>query len=171
MTISFRCLGTGRNTAGKSTLLEDRQVAEGTLGNFNFWITRPDGTDGAEDIPFFPAPGGSIFRVFRLPPPNPTMTSRQLATLADDFFNGVGSPACKVDTSRHPLMHVTPTTDYIMLLSGAVSLLLDVGEPIALKPFDCVVQRATNHAWIVTSAEPAILLSVMSGAVAKDRPA
>ena len=85
-------------------------------------------------------------------------------------IEGVGSPECRVDTSRHPLMHVTPTTDYVMLLSGAVSLLLDVGEPIALQPFDCVVQRATNHAWIVTGSEPAFLLAVMSGVVARDEP-
>jgi quercetin dioxygenase-like cupin family protein len=68
-------------------------------------------------------------------------------------------------------MHVTPTTDYIMLLSGEVSLLLDVGEPISLRPFDCVVQRATNHAWIVTGSEPAVLVAVMSGVTAQESPA
>jgi hypothetical protein len=171
MTLSFRRLATSRNAEGRSTLVDDSRIEEGTLGNFNFWVTRPDGTDGDKDIPFFPAPGGSIFRVFRLPSPDPAMTPSQLAAVADEFFKGVGSPACKVDTRRHPLMHVTPTTDYIMLLSGAVSLQLDVGEPIPLRPFDCVVQRAINHAWVVTSAEPAVLLSVMCGAVRKDQPA
>jgi hypothetical protein len=167
---TFRRLTTGRNALGKSILLDDARIEEGTLGNFNFWTTRLDGTDGATDIPFFPRKGSSIFRVFRLPPANPPPTGNELASIAEDFFRGVGSPDCKVDTSRHPLMHVTPTTDYIMLLSGAVSLLLDEGEPIALKPFDCVVQRATNHAWVVTGAEPAVLIAVMIGADAKGEP-
>jgi quercetin dioxygenase-like cupin family protein len=60
-------------------------------------------------------------------------------------------------------MHVTPTTDYIVLLSGQVSLLLDVGEPIVLRPFDAVVQRSTNHAWINTGSDAAILMAVMIG--------
>jgi quercetin dioxygenase-like cupin family protein len=60
-------------------------------------------------------------------------------------------------------MHVTPTTDYIMLLSGEVSLLLDAGEPIPLQPFDVVVQRNTNHAWINTGREAAVLMAVMVG--------
>jgi hypothetical protein len=162
---SFRRLVTGRNAAGKSTLVDDARIEEGTLGNFNLWTTRADGTDGADAIPFFAKPGETIFRVVRLPPPDPDMTKVALDALVHEFFSGVGSPDCKVDVSRHPLMHVTPTTDYIMLLSGAVSLLLDEGDPIPLKPFDSVVQRATNHAWIVTSAEPAVFLAVMAGRV------
>jgi hypothetical protein len=161
---SFRRLVTGHNAAGKSALIDDARIEEGSLGNFNLWSTRPGGKDGAEQVPFFPGPGGTIFRVVRLPPPDREATADQLERLAEEFFSGVGSPQCKVDTSRHPLMHVTPTTDYIMLLSGTVSLLLDTGEPIPLKPFDLVVQRATNHAWIVNGVEPAVLLCVMAGA-------
>jgi hypothetical protein len=169
MTLSFRRLTTGRDAHGKSVLIDDARIEEGALGNFNFWTTRPDGTDGAADIPFFPASGGSIFRVFRLPPADPPPTAGEMAAIADEFFSGLGSADCRIDTSRHPLMHVTPTTDYVMLLTGAVSLLLDVGEPIPLRPFDCVVQRATNHAWIVTGSEPAVLVAVMSGVVARDQ--
>jgi hypothetical protein len=170
MTLSFRRLTTGRDGRGKSVLIDDARIEEGRLGNFNFWTTRPDGTDGGANIPFFPAPGGSIFRVFRLPPADPPPTAGEMAAMTDEFFAEIGSADCRVDTSRHPLMHVTPTTDYVMLLSGEVSLLLDVGEPIPLRPFDCVVQRATNHAWIVTGSEPAVLVAVMSGVVARDQP-
>ena len=168
---SFRRLTTGRNAVGRSAILEDSRIDEGTLGNFNLWTGRADGTDGDEAIPFFPGPGETIFRVVRLPPPDPNMEPGELDALVGNFFAGVGSPACKVDTSRHPLMHVTPTTDYIMLLSGAVSLLLDEGDPIPLKPFDAVVQRATNHAWIVTGGEPAVFVCVMAGATARDERA
>jgi hypothetical protein len=163
MTPSYRRVVTGRNAGGKSTLLDDARIEEGALGNFNLWATRGDGTDGGDAITFFPTAGGTIFRVVRLPRSDPNMTTNALDVLVAEFVSCVGSPACRVDTSRHPLMHVTPTTDYIMLLSGTVSLLLDEGEPIALKPFDTVVQRATNHAWIVTGDEPAVLLCVLAG--------
>ena len=73
------------------------------------------------------------------------------------------APECRVDTSRHPLMHVTPTTDYIMLLEGEVSLLLDRGDPIPLRSFDAIVQRGTNHTWLVTGSSPAVFLAVMAG--------
>jgi hypothetical protein len=164
---SFRRLVTGRNANGKSALVEDARIEEGTLGNFNMWTARPDGTDGGDAIPFFPARGATIFRVVRLPPPDPNMKPAALDALVKEFFAGVGSPKCEVDVSRHPLMHVTPTTDYIMLLSGAVSLLLDEGDPIPLATFDCVVQRATNHAWIVTGSEPVVFVCVMVGADAE----
>jgi hypothetical protein len=162
MTRSFRRLTTGVDGEGRSTLVDEAQIREGDLGNFNLWMTNPSGRDGAVDMPFFPAPGGTIFRVVRLPPPDPTMTAEGLAKLAAEFFAGVGSPACRQDTSRHPLMHVTPTTDYIMLLEGNVSLLLDKGEPIPLQPFDTVVQRAANHTWLVTGDQPALFLAVMT---------
>ena len=87
------------------------------------------------------------------------MSQSALDPLVKELFAGVGSPTCGVDVSRRPLMHLTPTTDYIMLLSGEISRLLDEGDPVPLKPFDCLVQRAANHAWIVTSKEPAIFVS------------
>src|SRR5713226_5376790 len=47
MPVSFRRLVTGRDADGKSRLLEDTQVQEGRLGNFNFWRTEKD--PAAED--------------------------------------------------------------------------------------------------------------------------
>jgi hypothetical protein len=168
MSLSFRRLVTGRDASGRSVLLEDAQVLEGRLGNFNFWRTQPAAAAVDIDLvrrefPFFAEPGGTVFRVFRLPVSTPGMTLQESRELSAAFFSEIAVPSCRVDTSRHPLMHVTPTTDYIMLLSGEVSLLLDEGEPIPLKPFDAVVQRNTNHAWINTGSEPAILLAVMVG--------
>jgi hypothetical protein len=168
MTLSFRRLVTGRDANGRSALLEDARIAAGRLGNFNFWRTQAaaSGTDielARGEFPFFADPGGTVFRVFRLPPAPPDLTAQQARELSDGFFAEVGVPSCRVDTSRHPLMHVTPTTDYIMLLSGEVSLLLDEGEPIPLQPFDVVVQRNTNHAWINTGSEAAVLMAVMVG--------
>ena len=168
MPLTFRRLVTGRDARGKSKLLEDTRIQEGRLGNFNFWRTESgrvnkDVDVTREDFPFFADAGGTVFRIFRLPPAQPAMTEQELGGLSAAFFSEIGTPSCRVDTSRHPLMHVTPTTDYIVLLSGEVSLLLDVGEPIALCPFDAVVQRSTNHAWINTGNDDAILMAVMIG--------
>jgi quercetin dioxygenase-like cupin family protein len=57
-------------------------------------------------------------------------------------------------------MHTTRTIDYVILLSGRVTLLLDKGE-VDLKPFDVVVQRGTNHGWVNRGTEPALFAAVL----------
>jgi quercetin dioxygenase-like cupin family protein len=57
-------------------------------------------------------------------------------------------------------MHKTKTIDYIILLDGDVSLLLDDDE-VKLNPFDVVVQRGTNHAWVNNGTEPALFIAVL----------
>ena len=74
----------------------------------------------------------------------------------------------RVDTSRHPAMHKTKTIDYIILLSGDVTLLLDEDE-VRLKPFNVVVQRGTNHAWVNNGNEPALLIAVLIDSDLKDK--
>jgi quercetin dioxygenase-like cupin family protein len=46
------------------------------------------------------------------------------------------------------------------LLKGDVTLVLDE-EEVNLKPFDVVVQRGTNHAWVNNGNEPALLIAVL----------
>jgi len=45
-------------------------------------------------------------------------------------------------------------------LSGSVTLLLDDDE-VQLQPFDVVVQRGTNHAWVVDGTESALFIAVL----------
>ena len=54
----------------------------------------------------------------------------------------------------------TRSIDYVVVLTGRVRMLLDEGE-VDLEPFDVVVQRGTNYAWINRGTEPALLLAVM----------
>ena len=70
-----------------------------------------------------------------------------LQDLAAQAFDRIGAAHHRIDTSKHPAMHKTDTIDYIILLKGDVSLLLDE-EEVRLEPFDTVVQRGTNHAWV-----------------------
>lgn len=163
---TYRVIITGHDAAGRSCLAEDRAVREAEAGNFNFWMTGA-GSGLADGIPatfpFYPAKSQSVFRLFRLPPADASLSREAMAALADRFFATIGLEGAKVDTSRDPFMHRTPTIDHILLLSGEVSLILDEGEPIRLRPFDAVVQRGTNHAWVNTGSEPALLMAVMMG--------
>jgi uncharacterized cupin superfamily protein len=58
------------------------------------------------------------------------------------------------------MMHRTATIDYVVLLRGRVTLILDDAE-VDLQPFDAVVQRGTNHYWVNRNLEPALLLGVL----------
>lgn len=72
----------------------------------------------------------------------------------------MGAAHARVDTTRSPVMHKTKTVDYIILLSGEITMLLDEGE-VDLKPFDTVIQRGTNHAWINRGSEPALFAAIL----------
>jgi hypothetical protein len=168
MTETRRVIVTKNNVSGKSTVLEDAQVELSGVGVFDFWETvadrRPDDPSGHDrSFKFFPEPGGTQFRLFTIPPQDPSVTPDQVKAIADEFFKHVGWPGARRDTQRHPFMHVTPTVDYIILLSGQISLLLDEGDPIPLKPFDAVVQRGTNHSWLNIGTTTALLMAVMVG--------
>lgn len=167
--LSSRRLVTGNDAEGKSRLVDDRAIFEGAGGNFDHWIVdtanaraESDALDQAQ--PFFPGGGHVLFRQFRIPPTPPRTPRAVLDKIAQDMFEHFGIAGCRVDTNRHPMMHRTPTIDYVVLLSGEATLLLDHGEPIPLKPFEVVVQRGTNHAWINTGKGDAVFIAVMVGA-------
>ena len=61
---------------------------------------------------------------------------------------------------RHPLMHRTETIDYAIVLSGEITMLLDVGE-VVLNAGDILVQCGTNHAWVNRSNAAAVVIFVL----------
>jgi len=163
-----RVIVTGKNATGKSVVADDLKVPMTGPGNFDFWQTKPgrsphDLAIGRSLMKFFPEPSGTMFRLFTIPPGDRNMPPAAVAKMQDWLFNEVADPQARGDTSRHPLMHVTPTVDYIVLLSGEISLILDEGDPIKLKPFDAVVQRGVGHSWANTGRDPALLMCVMVG--------
>jgi hypothetical protein len=109
-----------------------------------------------------PPPGGSVFRFFQIGPEQNELhlSEAEREQLYARHFEAMEAPHCRPDTSRHPGMHRTATLDYIMLLTGRVTLLLDDDE-IDLEPFDVVVQRGTNHAWVNRGNFPALLMAVL----------
>ncbi len=112
------------------------------------------------EVNLSPVAKGSNFRWFVVPPADPSISNEQLEEIVAKRFAAMGASHERVDTSRHPAMHKTKTIDYIILLSGHVTLMLDEEER-DLKPFDVVVQQATNHAWINKGDEPALLCAVL----------
>jgi hypothetical protein len=162
---------TGHNTSGKSVVVIDgppaRIFGSDLRGLGEIWntdnapVNTRDGTDRADiDVVLSPPVNGSKFRYFAIAPEDPSISDEERESRVADRFAAMGAAHERVDTSRHAAMHKTKTVDYIILLSGEVTLLLDEDER-DLKPFDVVVQRGTNHAWINKGKESALLVAVL----------
>jgi len=170
----LRRVVTGIDDSGKSYVAIDGPgagiIEEGGAGLAEIWVTdatpadnAPKGDAAKWKMRLEPPDGGSVFRFFALAPEDKTLSARELEERTAAMFAAIGGAHCRVDTKRHPSMHATRTVDYVILLSGRVTLLLDKGE-VDLKPFDVVVQRGTNHGWVNCGAEPALLAAVLTDA-------
>ena len=167
----MRRIVTGHNDNGKSIVTLDgppaRSIGEDVGGLFELWntdgnaIITTDVIDRADDeIILSPPRGGTKFRYFQINPLPEGVPEDMLQEIAAYSFEKVGAAHHRVDTSKHPAMHKTETVDYIILLKGDVTLILDE-EEVDIKPFDVVVQRGTNHAWVNNATEPALLIAVL----------
>ena len=75
-----------------------------------------------------------------------TSIPRTIGSQGRQWFADMKAADIWVDSPRHPSVHKSDSTDYIILLSGKITLVLDQ-EEVDLEPLDVVVQRGTNHAW------------------------
>ena len=57
-------------------------------------------------------------------------------------------------------MHRTETIDYVVVISGEIDMDMD-DSTVKLKAGDVLVQRATHHAWVNRSKEPARVAFVL----------
>ena len=167
----MRRIITGHNQDGKSIVILDgppaRSIGEDVGGLFEIWntdgetINTTDVIDRADDdIVLSPLKNGSKFRYFQINPTPEGIPMEMLQEIAADAFAKIGAAHHRVDTSKHHAMHKTETIDYIILLKGDVTLVLDE-EEVNLKPHDVVVQRGTNHAWINNGTEPALMIACL----------
>ena len=174
----MRRIVTGHNALGKSIITIDgppaRSIGEDVGGLFEIWntdgmpIETTDNIDRADsEIILSPPANGTKFRYFQINPTPEGVPWDVLQDLAAQAFDRIGAAHHRIDTSKHPAMHKTDTIDYIILLKGDVSLLLDEDE-VRLEPFDTVVQRGTNHAWVNHGDEPALLIAVLIDSELKD---
>lgn len=179
--MAYRRIVTGHNDAGKSVVVSDGPPGNERGNLFEMWNTGQLPTDNADptdaaaerDVVLEPEPNGTVFRFFEVGPESalPGLEERQrafeerLASLTEE--QRAEARRIRPDTSRHPAMHRTRTVDYIVLLRGEVTMLLDEGE-VRMKPFDVLIQRGTNHGWVNHGDEPALLVGVLMDAEAPE---
>jgi mannose-6-phosphate isomerase-like protein (cupin superfamily) len=166
----FRRIVTTNDANGRSEVhLDGPATNELATALTEMWVTEAgphnhtDRVDhAAKSKNLEPPAGGSVFRFFRLPPASAFagMTVEQREHRMAEIFASMNAAHTRRDVSKSPGMHRTNTTDYIILLSGKVRLVLDKEER-DLEPFDVVIQRGTNHAWINTGDEEALLMGVL----------
>src|ERR1700728_2176230 len=154
---------TGHDAEGKSVVVIDAPPTP--FGAYWMTDSTPVDNSGSGDAglqvrKLEPPPGGSIFRFAAIPPEDPSVSREERERQTAQMFAQMDAAHCRADTTRHPAMHKTRTIDYIVLLSGEVTLLLDKGE-CYLKSFVIVVQRGTNHAWVNKGKERALLAAVL----------
>lgn len=141
MEFPLRRVVTGHDDNGRSAVLIDEKranIISKRKGHESYviWtaIGNPASNDGAEDGALREVQttlkDGSIFRIMRL---SPGVLSRQ---------------------------HRSDSIDYLIVLSGAVTMELDVGA-ITLSAGDTLVQRGTMHNWIVDGPEPCVMAVVL----------
>ena len=167
---AFRRIVTTNDANGKSEVLIDGPATKQWASILTeMWVTGPgrhdhmDRRDHATDSTGLEPPkGAAVFRFFTLPPISAfaSMSEEQREALAAQAFGAMNAGHARRDTSRGPAMHQTNSTDFIVVLSGKVTLVLDKEER-NLEPFDVVVQRGTNHAWINTGTDDALLMAVL----------
>ena len=167
----MRRVVTGHDEEGKSIVVLDgppaKSIGEDVGGLFELWntdgnlINTKDRIDRADDeILLSPPKNGSKFRYFQINPTPEGVPMDVLQNMAADAFEKIGASHHRIDTSKHPAMHKTDIIDYIILLEGDVTLILDK-EEVDIKPHDVVVQRGTNHAWVNNGNNPALLIAVL----------
>jgi hypothetical protein len=172
-----RRIVTGHDAQGRSIVLSD-EIAQNVLpnpwdpdrGHINFWRTDQVPTNNRDEIdpaagpafPLAPPKGGTLFRFFQIAPEKNEagLPHEERDVRMAKMFEAARAGAARQSMGRHPSMHRTTSLDYIVLLKGEVTALLDLGE-VSMRPFDVLIQRGTNHGWVNRGDEPALLMAVL----------
>ena len=169
----LRRIVTGTGGDGRSRILLDNGPSgiyetAGMGGLYEVWTDKLAGAinpaimgdRGQSDVVLAPPEGGVKIRWFSAMPMPEGVPPELIEEAAAKAFADIGASAHRPDTSKHPAMHTTPTLDAIILIKGRVRLILDDEETV-IGPGDVVIQRATNHAWVVEGDEPALFVAVL----------
>jgi mannose-6-phosphate isomerase-like protein (cupin superfamily) len=121
-------------------------------------LVGPGVDDPPHRAPLWAEPGGTRVVLATFPPlsPSEATTSQGVEAKFPELIS-----AFDPDGSG---MHATDTIDYVMVLSGSLTLELDDGAKVGLHVGDTVIQRGTRHAWRNYSPEPATVIGFSTGA-------
>lgn len=171
-----RRIVTGHTNDGKSCFISDGPTPHKLenphrpgRGLIDLWRTdrtpaSNEGDDDAADVTvqLLPPQNGSVFRYFQIMPAalDADLSDEERMRRDAEQFSRMGASREHDAASGQPGMHKTDTVDYIILLRGEVTLILDEGQ-VDMKPFDVVIERGTNHAWVNKGDEPALLAGVL----------
>ena len=170
----FRRVVTGLNAKGQSCFIfngsppSNLSGANRTSPAVALWQTETahasnEGAAEAAPEPFdlYLAPGATKFltREFApvpdaasLSPDERARRARAASAVSEKYRVGL--------TSDHPGMHVTDTIDYVAVIRGEVTLVLEDGEQ-ELRAGDVVVDRGVPHAWENRGVGPAVIVAVL----------
>jgi quercetin dioxygenase-like cupin family protein len=169
---SVRRVVAGHDHSGRSVVLTDEPVPLGGhpaigFGAAGLWATAPNPSNDGKPQAIsrsIPQLGETTFLAVCHPP------QARIDSLAPDLHAlATASPGdqvpglVKADTTRHHGMHYSETVDYGVVVSGEVTLILDIGE-VTLRAGDTYVLRGSAHAWSNRGAEPAYVAVFLVGA-------
>jgi quercetin dioxygenase-like cupin family protein len=134
----------GRSIVGSTSLIASQPgKMQSNIQIANIWINESlppvlDGPDPtAKPFPMLPSDGGAVFRLLELAP------------------------------GTEPHMHKTETVDYVVVTQGELTMLLEDGATLTMKPHDVLIQRATIHGWANRSDKPCRFATVVIDASRK----
>ena len=162
--MKVRTVVTGFDAKGRSVFVQDAKI-DGTpipglgelafLWNANEPATYPNAGKNPGAPGIFPPVGGIRYIIgtylpgkFIAPEPTPEM----------HLEDGDGSGGANDG------FHRTDTTDFGVILSGAMALELDDGAEVVLSAGDVLIENGTRHRWRVVGNVPATLASFLIGA-------
>jgi quercetin dioxygenase-like cupin family protein len=166
---------TGHDAEGRARVVDEGTVAAITsdlmpgCAAYRLWARdeRPTFPDDGAPRPaeaWYPPRNGSRFMINTIPPgelvPPPDLDVP--AALAELEQRMPGAMA-RMEPGP-PGMHRTDSIDYVLVVTGEITLELDDGEQTVLRAGDVVVQNGTRHAWHNHGTEPCTLVGVAIGA-------
>jgi mannose-6-phosphate isomerase-like protein (cupin superfamily) len=173
--VKVRRVVTGQDPSGKSVFVSDEEVEPVTLALLpGAEFHRLWGADDTPKLPtdgtptsqhaYFPPAGGFRWGLFTLPPSSvATPENIDIAAALQELEEKLPGMAAHMEPD-HPGMHTTDTVDFEIVLSGEITLELDDGVEVTLKPGDTVVQNGTRHAWHNRGDVPAVIVVGIIGA-------
>jgi mannose-6-phosphate isomerase-like protein (cupin superfamily) len=171
----IRRVVTGHDSEGKARVVDDSAVEPITselvpgAAVYRLWggDERPafpdDGSPrGAEA--YYPPRDGTRFMINTIAPGelSPAPGLDQAAALAELELLMPGAMAAMEPGA--PGMHRTDSLDYVLIVSGEVTLELDDGEQTVVRAGDVVVQNGTRHAWHNHGTGPCTIVGAAIGA-------
>lgn len=109
------------------------------------------------EVPHFATRGLALVWATREHPADNSGTADPVRPYEIDMLHMPGSnfAVCTFNPGAEAFMHATDTIDYLVIISGQVTLVLEEGE-VTLGPGDLVVDRGVMHAWRNDGAVPCV---------------